>query len=72
MIAGMARSYGNGEIFMKGWKTWAAAAALAVLGIIDIVNNDVQEGVEKLTGAMALVGLGHKLEKGFNPQSSGN
>lgn len=50
---------------MKGWKTWAAAAALAILGIIDIVDNDMQAGVEKLTGSLALIGIGHKLDKGL-------
>lgn len=48
---------------MKGWKTWLACAGLVALAVVDFVNNDIQPGVEKLTGALALFGIGHKVEK---------
>lgn len=50
---------------MKGWKTKAAAAAFALLGVVDIANGDIQGGMEKIAGALALLGIGHKVEKGF-------
>jgi hypothetical protein len=48
---------------MNGWKTYASAAALAVLGIVEIVNGDTMSGAQKIIGALALVGIGHKLDK---------
>ena len=48
---------------MKGWKTWLAVAGLAALGVNDIVNGDIEQGVVKLTNALALIGIGHKIEK---------
>jgi hypothetical protein len=59
---------------MNGWKTYASAAALAVLGIIDMLNGDTLTGAQKLVGALALVGIGHKLDKASvtaAPASSG-
>lgn len=51
---------------MKGWKTWAAAIAVAILGVIDIINGDTPNGIEKIAGGLALVGIGHKIEKGLS------
>jgi hypothetical protein len=48
---------------MKGWKTWLACAGLVALAVVDFVNNDTQAGIEKLTGALACLGIGHKIEK---------
>ena len=48
---------------MKGWKTWAAAGCMAVLGIVSISEGNVEGGLQQLVGALAMVGLGHKIEK---------
>jgi hypothetical protein len=48
---------------MKGWKTYVAAACLAGLGVVAIANGEVENGVQQLVAAGALVGLGHKLDK---------
>ena len=48
---------------MKGWKTWAAALGALILGIVDIVNGAVETGITKIVGALALIGIGHKIEK---------
>ena len=50
---------------MKGWKTWLAAACTAGLGVVSIVNGDTEAGLQQLAAALALVGLGHKIEKVF-------
>lgn len=48
---------------MKGWKTWAAAFFTAGLGVITVINGDTIGGAQQIVAALALVGLGHKLEK---------
>lgn len=48
---------------MRGWKTWLAAACTAGLGIVTILDGDTMAGLQQIAGALALVGLGHKLEK---------
>jgi len=48
---------------MKGWKTWLAAAAIAVLGVVDIYNGSSEQGILKISGALATIGIGHKIEK---------
>jgi len=48
---------------MKGWKTWLAVAGLSALGVYDIVNGDLDQAMIKLTNALALIGIGHKIEK---------
>lgn len=48
---------------MKGWKTWVAAGATAVLGLITIINGDMAGGAQQIAAAIAMVGLGHKIEK---------
>ena len=48
---------------MKGWKTWLAAACTAGLGVVNIVNGDTEAGTQQLIAALAIVGLGHKIEK---------
>jgi hypothetical protein len=48
---------------MKGWKTYTAATALAVLGILTIIQGDVPGGIQQIVSAMALTGVGHKLDK---------
>ena len=49
---------------MHGWKTWLSVAGLVALAIVDLVNGDVEAFLAKLTAALALLGLGHKIEKG--------
>ena len=48
---------------MRGWKTWLAAAGMAALGAIDIKQGDYPAGMQKIVAALALVGIGHKIEK---------
>jgi hypothetical protein len=48
---------------MHGWKTWAAALAMAILGVVDIFSDQPETGIEKIVAAMALIGIGHKIEK---------
>ena len=48
---------------MKGWKTWASVAGLVILGVVDIVNGDTPAGMQKIIGALGLIGIGHKVEK---------
>lgn len=51
---------------MNGWKTYAAAAGMGALGIVAIANGDVEAGIQQLVAALALVGLGHKIDKTGN------
>jgi hypothetical protein len=48
---------------MRGWKTWVAVAGLALLAAVDLSNGDTEAALEKAAGALALVGIGHKVEK---------
>lgn len=48
---------------MKGWKTWLAVACTAGLGIVSIANGDTAYGLQQLTLALGMLGLGHKIEK---------
>lgn len=48
---------------MKGWKTYLAAAGMASLGVVSIAQGDVPGGVQQVVAALALVGIGHKIEK---------
>ena len=48
---------------MGGWKTWVAAIATAALGILDVIDGNPETGVQKIVAAIALVGIGHKIEK---------
>ena len=48
---------------MKGWKTWVAAAGTAALGVVSIVNGDTEAGIQQISMAFGLIGLGHKIEK---------
>lgn len=63
---------------MGGWKTWAGALAVGAIaaaqgleaaGIIPPgTANTVSIVLGSIGGALGLVGLGHKLEKGQKPQ----
>ena len=57
---------------MRGWKTWVAAIGAAATGVSMIaagvvaepVNPDmIWQGVMTISGALAIVGIGHKIEK---------
>jgi hypothetical protein len=57
---------------MKGWKTWAAAIGAFATGISMIIAgvsgdaidpNKIWEGILVCAGALATVGIGHKIEK---------
>ena len=52
---------------MNGYKTYASALALFVFGVIEIVNGDTPSGAQKIIGAAALAGIGHKLDKAAAP-----
>lgn len=48
---------------MKGFKTWLSAIGMAALGIYQITEGQLETGIQTVLAAVALVGLGHKLEK---------
>ena len=50
---------------MKGWKTWLAAGASIAWGIVGLATNlhDMDVAVGFITGGLALIGIGHKIEK---------
>ena len=57
---------------MKGWKTWAAAIGGFATGISLVATGLVAEpldpgqiyqGIMTIIGALAIVGIGHKIEK---------
>jgi len=50
-------------IMMTGYKTWLAVVGMVLLGIVDIINGMTEAGITKIVGALALVGIGHKIEK---------
>lgn len=43
--------------FFSGKKTYVAALGIALLGVVDIINGDVQTGVQRLVEAFGLSGL---------------
>ena len=57
---------------MTGWKTWASAIGAIATGIGVVISgvmsdpidpNKIYEGVLIIMGGLALVGIGHKIEK---------
>lgn len=48
---------------MKGYKTWIAVIGMLLMGVYSILNGNVQEGINYIVGALALLGIGHKIEK---------
>lgn len=55
---------------MKGWKTWAAALGMIFTGLAQIANAVINEGdasvnsgIELILAGLALIGIGHKIEK---------
>jgi hypothetical protein len=48
---------------MQGWKTWLAVFGMTALGVVDVVNGQAETGIQKIVAALALLGIGHKIEK---------
>jgi hypothetical protein len=48
---------------MGGWKTWTGAVGLVLMGISAILDGNPDAGIMRIVEALALVGIGHKLEK---------
>jgi hypothetical protein len=55
---------------MKGWKTLAGGIGMILTGIGTIAmalsgqgDTDVQSGLTLITGGLAVIGIGHKLDK---------
>lgn len=48
---------------MTGWKTWLAAICTAGLGVVSIMNGEIETGLQQIAAGIALVGIGHKLDK---------
>lgn len=50
---------------MKGWKTWLAAGVSVIYGIGGWVGglHDFDAAVKLVVTGLALVGIGHKIEK---------
>jgi hypothetical protein len=51
---------------MGGWITWLGALGTAILGVVDIINGNTEAGIQKLVAAVAIVGIGRKIEKPKN------
>lgn len=49
--------------YMAGWKTWLAAAGLGILGAVDLIEGDLEAALTKLSAALGLIGIGHKIQK---------
>ena len=51
-------------MLMKGWKTWLSVAALVLYGVYQIVvESNFEQGYLSITGGLAALGIGHKIEK---------
>jgi len=48
---------------MKGYKTWLAVAGMVILGAVDILDDQLEQGITKIIAALGLLGIGHKIEK---------
>ena len=50
---------------MKGWKTWFAAISSIAYGVGGLVGglHDSTTAMGFVTGGLAMIGLGHKIEK---------
>lgn len=49
--------------YLGGWKTWLAALGLAFLGAVDLIEGDLEAALTKLSSALGLIGIGHKIQK---------
>ena len=48
---------------MKGWKTWAGGLVAVGVGIYLLISGQVEVGLGFISGGMATLGIGHKIEK---------
>ena len=48
---------------MKGWVTWMAALGTVILGVVDLVNGSAETAITKFVAALAMIGIGRKIEK---------
>ena len=48
---------------MGGYKTWIAIAGFVCLAVYDIINGQVDQALTKIAAALALLGIGAKIEK---------
>lgn len=50
---------------MKGWKTYTGAAIVALGSILPLfgVDESICDAIKTIGGALATVGVGHKLDK---------
>jgi hypothetical protein len=49
---------------ISGWKTLAGGLALMGLGAFMISQGQLESGAAKIAEGIALIGIGHKIEKG--------
>lgn len=55
---------------MTGWKTWAGGIAGILTGLAIVISalssgdySHISEGVLAISGGLAVIGIGHKIEK---------
>lgn len=48
---------------MTGWKTLLSGIGSIVFGIIQIVTGNTTEGIQFILAGLAILGIGHKIEK---------
>ncbi len=55
---------------MSGWKTWAAGiaailagASMVVMSVTGTGEGSISEGIQMVIGGLAVLGIGHKIEK---------
>lgn len=55
----------KGVNYMSGWKTWLAFVSAVVYAIGGFIagSHDAQTMIQLLIGALAIIGIGHKVEK---------
>jgi hypothetical protein len=48
---------------MTGWKTYTAGGAAMVFGLYLILNGEMEQGVNLIIEGLAIIGIGHKLDR---------
>lgn len=48
---------------MVGWKTYLAVIGFVLLAIYSFINGDTNQAVTYLLSALAILGIGHKVDK---------
>jgi len=51
---------------MKGWKTLTGGLGFIFVGVYNFVNGDTSTGLQNILTGLAILGLGHKLDKNQN------